>query len=731
MRIGEATNSTDLLAALEAERTHRAERRRPFETVWWNNIALVAGDHFATWNPQTASFQDIDPNFNTTEGGKKPRIVINHAQTVARTELAKLTKSRPVLDIMANSDEADDLAAVKVGLKVLEGLEWKLHIRKLRKQALWWMVTCGIGAEFVGWDYLDDAAGNRKFTIDPNTDEPVFNPDRIKELQAAADKGEGPKPIEEEYPLGDIDYRVYNPFQLYPPDNVLEWDQLHEIIVADVWDIDVLQGCYGAAAKDVVVEDVTAGAMERRLLERSGFSVVPSGQAQATSSSVRVHTWWCEPGHFRGNPYLKDGKMIRWCQGSHKLEESSAFPYSDGRLPFSWYMHIPANLTIWPRSVMEDIREANLELDKTVSQLIENKDYMSNPMWLVATQHRLKNKIRNVAGSIVRYTHVPGIPEPQPVQGMQMPPQVENLVVALRDQILDVSGQSEVSRGRMPSGVRSGVQVAYLQEEDDTKIATSIENMELAGANTGSLMLTRVSQFYATQRILGFYRRDGKFDVVKFKGVDLKSNTHVITQLGSAMPKSKAARQQYTLELVGLGIEKDPKRIKDMLELGYGEPDEDDLATAQANRENNIMLHGMDMKMFTLDPNDPGKDQEVLATAVPVKKWHNHEIHVARHRSQMMDEAFDDLQISHPEIVRLFDEHVAMHEQIIAEQQQQQMQMMLAMKGAPDGPPTPAGGAPAGAQDQQSIMAQTPVADAIGGGVSQIQSRQTNAGPTG
>src|SRR5262249_13177904 len=146
---------------------------------------------------------------------------------------------------------------------------------------------------------------------------------------------------------------------------------------------------------------------ETRQLARAGMApTAPGAEAQSSDDAAQVWTWWCEPNYFRGNKYLENGKMIRWCQDK-TLEESEAFPFADGVLPFNFYTHIPNALSIWPRSVMEDIREANLEMDKTVSQLIENKDFMSNPMWLVATQHRIKGQIRNIAGSMVRYTHVP------------------------------------------------------------------------------------------------------------------------------------------------------------------------------------------------------------------------------------------------------------------------------------------------------------------------------------
>ena len=465
------------------------------------------------------------------------------------------------------------------------------------------------------------------------------------------------------------------------------------------------------------------------MLARAG---VPGGTgiaSQGVDNAARVSTFWLMPNTYPGNQFLKDGVMVRWTSNKNVLDFAETFPFSDGRMPFAFFQHIPTSGSIWPDCVINHIRGPNLEIDKTVSQLIENKDYMANPMWLIATQHKMKGDVRNVAGAIVRYRHVPNVPPPQPVQGLSMPPQVESLLAGLREQILEISGQSEVARGKIPSGARSGVAVAYMQEEDDSKIAPTVENMEEAIALMGSLVLERFSQFYSFERIIRFYRRDGVFDVRKFKGADLKNNTDVVCQAGSAMPKSKAARQQYTLELISLGILKDPHKIEEMLELGMGEPDDQDKSVAQANRENNMMLHGTFAGQANAEDTDSFKKNP---TAIPVKKWHNHQVHISRHTSVMMEEDFDDLAITNPEIVRLFDEHIQMHQQELEAAQQQQMAMLQAAKGAPDGPPgnsggqvPPAPGSPTAGPGEMTpgVIAQTAQTDVIGGGALSIHSR--------
>jgi hypothetical protein len=219
---------------------------------------------------------------------------------------------------------------------------------------------------------------------------------------------------------------------------------------------------------------------------------------------------------------------------------------------------------------------------------------------------------------------------------------------------------------------------------------------------------------------------------MKFKGSNLKDNTQVICQAGSAMPRSKAAKQQYTLELVSLGILTDPEQIEEMLDIGSGAPSLKDMNIAQANRENNIMLHGLAMGMFHLARDaTPEQTEQTVSAAIPVKAWQDHATHIEHHTMQMMDEEFDRLQVSHPGIVRLFDEHVALHQKMLADQQAAQAQALQAAKGAPES----AGGIPAGNGGPPPMAPpgmtrqQTAVPDIIGGGQTQLTARREPALP--
>ena len=760
MRIGEAHNRKELIEALEEARQRRLDLRRGIEGVWYENLALIAGDHFAKYDSFQGELVD-----DARHRDDPVRLAINQALTVVRVEYAKLLKSRPMTEVMARSDESEDLAAAKVGKSALEACEFKFKLNKFRKRATWIALCMGVASVYVGWDPMDDTDGRQRYIIDPQTNDATFDPDRVKELERMLDDGEITEVEAEEYALGDLCFDVYLPTQLLPDETKLSFEEINNLITTDQIDVDVARANWG----NNTIEPDTGGAlglMERRAMTRLG--VMPDRALVDVKDTTQIHTFWLKPGIYTHNRLLRNGAMVRWCNGDKIVEISTSedgrcvFPYSDGRIPHVFFQHVPSATSIWPESMVSQIRDLNLELDKAVSQVIAVKDYMANPMWLVATQHRIKGKIRSKAGNIVRYVHVPNVPPPAPLPGVPMPAQVENLIVALRDQILEVAGQGETSRGRVPSGVRSGVAVAYLQEEDDTRLGPTTENLEDFTANMGSLVLSRLGQYYHIPRLLRLYRRDGTFDVLKFKGADLRGNTDVVPVAGSALPRSKAARQQNILDMVGMGVPIDPKKIMDMLEIGYGEPDDTDKAIQQANRENQLMLRGVQRGMLRLPtqalgatqageeppavpaaageyggpplgasagpaenpdiqvpgvggapmavgngqgPQGPGATEgesdpfrEAVSQAVPVYAWHNHSVHLQRHYSIMMDEEFERLSKTAPHIVRLFNEHTAMHEQELTRQRQEQMQMAMATRG---GPSEMAGSVEGGGDQQQ------------------------------
>jgi len=181
-----------------------------------------------------------------------------------------------------------------------------------------------------------------------------------------------------------------------------------------------------------------------------------------------IHQMWLKPGH----PKFPDGLCLVFNKDT--ILKKTAFEYSHGKLPVHMMGHIAFPISQFPMSILQQIKAPVLELSKTESQMLENRNLMSNPPWLIAKQLQVTKEIQNKPGMRIEFNYMPNIPEPKPIQMPELPKYIMDLVNILKEHILEISGQGEVSQGQVPAGARSGVAIAYLQEEDDTKLGVTV-----------------------------------------------------------------------------------------------------------------------------------------------------------------------------------------------------------------------------------------------------------------
>jgi hypothetical protein len=323
--------------------------------------------------------------------------------------------------------------------------------------------------------------------------------------------------------------------------------------------------------------------------------------------------------------------------------------------------HIPMPTSQHPMSVLQAIKPVVLEISKTESQMIENRNLMSNPPWIEYRQNRVQGEIQNKPGMRLTIDWMPNVPEPHPIEMPDLPQYMKDLPGLLKEHVLEISGQGETSQGRVPAGARSGVAIAYLQEEDDTKLGPTVQEYEEMIERVAGQTLWCIAQYYDAPRTITIYRRHSEPEVFDFIGTMLAGVEGVQVQAGSALPRSKAAKQQYILDLWDRKLEQDPRKVREMLELDGGDPDEWEIAMQQAEREAMKLTKG----------EDPG-----------VLEWYNHPAHHYVHRRFMISADFEELD---PQIQQVWLKHDAEHSAAEAGQKQQQMVEQQLMGQMPDG----------------------------------------------
>jgi hypothetical protein len=637
-----------------------AELRRAWEGVWWENIATFAGDLWVEWDPHRRRL---------TEPIKKPRhkvrLPINLAQPVTRTERAKILKNRPQVDVLARSGEKHDLDSAEVGDKVLNNyIEREFYMPRVRRRTVDWALLTGLGGIFVDWD--EKAAGGVEFLVDPEGN-PVVDPRVIKAFKEYYRK-QKKAPKTKTFPLGDLRMVPLSPFQLIYDFSTVFFEEAWWCIVTEVMDVDQVYRRWETEVDDD--PNARPGTIESRFLEKYDLT----GQLQIKPSKVqkltKVHRLFVKPGH----PYFPGGAHLVYTKD--KLIKKEGFPFLHGELPVSVMGHIPFPVAQYAMSVLQQLRGPVLELSKTESQLMDNRNLMGNPPWRVAKQSKLEKEIQNRPGMRIVYTHVPNVPPPEPIPMPEVPGYIQNLIPMLKEHILEIAGQGETSQGRVPPGARSGVAIAYLQEEDDTRIGPTIQEFEEMIERVAWQQLQIVAEKYDVPRTVRIFKRHGDVEVFDFQGDMLAGIGGVVCQAGSALPRSKAAKQQFILDLWDRKLEQDPRRVLEYLEMGEGQPMDFEIDMDQAERENRKMLQGEE---------------------VDVQGWYNHEAHHYIHRQFMKSADFEEL----PENIKeIFRQHDELHDQW--QQYSQQMQQFNAappgQNGAGPGPLPPGTPAPPGAE---------------------------------
>ena len=183
------------------------------------------------------------------------------------------------------------------------------------------------------------------------------------------------------------------------------------------------------------------------------------------------------------------------------------------------------------------------------------------------------------------------------------PETINETFLARRNGLVYFTGNS---KAQVPTGVRSGLAIQYLQEQDDTRLGPIIMRFEEAEGECGHELLHIVKENYKEPRLIRIIGRDNRIEAFDFKGADLGDNLDVIVQAGSAFPLNKVAKQQFVLNLWLNKIITEPRQILKMLEFGTFEEIYEDFAMDEKNaqEENRNMQQGNPEEVEWFDNDD-------------------------------------------------------------------------------------------------------------------------------
>jgi hypothetical protein len=637
----------------EAELNKKFEQAKAnktrLEPNWYLNMAYYVGDQWMYWNRGRLERPKLDP--------WRFLAVDNRIQPVVRNEIAKMTKQQPIFQVTPQTADDEDVNSARLCEQLLD-YEWNhLDLRAKLLDALHWSRICGSGFWKVFWDksiglgtsYLVGPDG--KPALDDNGRPLRAEGLDPKTLQDLMMNGVKPQMINE----GDVGVEVRSPFELFPDPLAHNLGEAEYLFEETVKSPDYVYKRYGITVPPDSAP--TLGIVESRMWT----------QFDAVKTGVKVREFWCRP-----NKEYPNG--CRTVMINNKVVDHDDNP-SDP-MPYVMFKNIDVPGRFWPDSVVSQLRGPQTELNKIKSQILENAARIGNPALMTSRQAGVEYSGR--PGERIFYDSTVADAVPRYLQPAEVPGYVREQIDRIESSIREISGQHEITSGKVPAGVTAASAINLLLEQDDTRLGPAIYDMEANLANAGAKIAKLIAKFYSTERTVALVDDEGAWDVFGFRGNMLKDNTQVNVQAGSAFPRSKAAKQAAMQDILHLFIQNGVafdsrnlgKYLRD-LDVGGLEKliDQFSVDESQINWENGQMAMGK---------------------PVPINQFDNDQSHVQGHEDFQKSSKYRQLD---PQMQMLFQQHVDEHKAHIQQAQDQQMQQqaqqqaMMAQASQPSQPP--------------------------------------------
>ncbi len=639
-----AERDKKLVAWVNEQYVQARDARWKAERQWYLNLAFYFGQQNVMFRNGHASGDRSMKLYVPPAPYYRSRPVINQIRPRMRKTMAKLTAQKPNASIVPASSDDRDLYAAQAGEQIWDSIyRWKKVHSTIRRSVFWSVIT-GNGFIKSYWDI------NK---IDPLSGMP-----------------------------GDLCYVPITPFHLFVPD--LTEEELEEqpfVIHANLRHADEVSRMYG---KPVSFETAQGELLEENFLNIMGL------QQWEKNKKVFVLENWVRPG---ACSLIPEGGMYV-IAGNQVVYENPEWPYEHKMFPFAHIGHVPTG-KFYRDSEINDLIPLQREYNRTRGQIIEAKNRMAKPQLAAEMGSVDPSKITTEPGQVILYR--PGFQAPTPIPLQALPQYVLDEQDRIKMDMDDISGQHEVSKGTTPPGVTAATAISYLQEQDETSLSYTYDSIEEAIEKTAHMTLQYVQQYWDEPRQVKITGADGSFDIKTFRGSDLRGNTDIRVEAGSALPTSKAAKQAFIMDLMKMGFI-DPQKGLEVMEIGGINKIYESIQTdiRQAQRENlrmsqatsDILMQDRQQKMMEFLQSSegqqalaegrvvPGPEGEPLlmeldpetgevfptelpvSLLVPVNSWDDHRIHIQRHNNYRKGQAFEQLP---PEAKELFEQHVQQH----------------------------------------------------------------------
>jgi len=590
----------------------------------WVGLAFYTGRQWARYNRVTRLLTEDNPP------PWRVRMVLNYILPTVETLAGKLTENRPGFIAVPASDDEDDTEAARQSERLLMFLWHELGMQQKIHEAVKWMAVSGT-AFFKCW--WDTELGESYEFDEARVDE------TIEYLQGLGVEVPGQT---EQRKTGLPVVDVLSPLEVGWDPGAKDMDTCRWMIHANMLHIDEVRDRWPDKGKYVKPSVSSESEMQSQQILREF-----SRNSATTESPLMDRTMVLEyfekpsPRHPEGYYAIVAGDIV--------LEEQEFLPYK--KLPFMVMRHntVPGRLA--GEGVVTPLIPAQKELNKSVSQRIENKNLHAQPKWRAEKGSVDRQSFTDEPGEIIFYNRTAARP-PEPLPPPPLSPEHRLLEKEQIEHITNLSGISDVARGDIPSQI-SGRAIGLISDMDTTRHGPSVRELEHAIERMAEMWLWMWREYMPIPATIQVIGTNHALEVLEFHASQIKT-TRVRVQSNSMLPKMASYRREQIMQMYQVGMLGNPQdpatSVKARKLMEFGEIDS---------------IYGDASK----DRNYAREENYLLRTGhVPdVSPWEDHITHIDVHLDFMKTV---DFRLLPTEVQANIERHVAWH--YYAESQQRQ-----------------------------------------------------------
>lgn len=537
-------------------------------------------------------------------------VFIAHILDLTEQRVSALSRFKPAISVLPNNDEYRDKIRARLVKIILDQVKRQNNYDMLINECDLWNAVFGEIYAFTEWD------------------------------EKAGPKIDGK-------PVGDVSIKLKEPWFIFP-ERRTRWDRVTYVIeMCEVMHVEEIKKRYKV---NNLVPDKTTSIYE--------FEGVDVGSKEP--EEMVVYRLWIKPHEF-----VEKGMLIHLTKGQ-VLKVEDEYPYEHGDWPWERMTDLDVPSQLHGFSMYNHLVPLQHQYNKLSSLIHRNYTLFAHPKWMMPKGAATIQSLGNAA-TIVEYS---GQRPPELVSFNSTPSEVFGFRDQLREEMQQIYGVHGVSRGAPPPGIRAGIALQFLEEQENQRRNAQIVKHNDFIKRTFKKAASLVGQFYKTddKRILKVLGKENEYDIRALEDADLTGPWDIELQTTTALSDSKAGKISQIIELRNaFGPElMSTEMAVDMLELGQIQKFFSTITNAikAAESENEDLLDGRKVS--------------------PPERFENHIHHWRVHFNMMQSRSFkEDVPLEYKTKVY---QHVKAHEalmQDLAMKNPAFAQEMLTLTGYP------------------------------------------------